>query len=147
MFTKEDVEDQKYMAREDKATRIRIDIIEWWSNEHGCGMQVELLNNLLRALGMKVVLVPYMVRVFYLDLLVQEIVVDAMGEEHARRQVCDSILIDETPHLRIPIKYTGAGFAVNGRHSSFELEAESCLQGDGWTYEVTRSLNYEGIGA
>ena len=61
--------------------------------------------------------------------------------------MCDSILIDENPVLRIPIVYTGAGIAVNGRHSSFELEAESCLRADAWTYQVTRSLNYEGIGA
>ena len=58
MYTKEDIEDQRYMAREEKADRIRIDIIEWWSNEHGCGQKIDLLNNLLRGLGMKVVLGP-----------------------------------------------------------------------------------------
>ena len=143
MYTKEEVEDQKDMAREDKAAQIRTDIIEWWRNER---KQHELLNNLLRALGMKVVLVPYLVRVFYLDLLVQEIVVDAMGAEHARRQVCDFILIDENV-LRIPIKYTGVGIAVNGRGSAIEIPADQCISDDAWTFEASRSLNYEGIGA
>ena len=147
MYTKAEVEQQKDMAREDKADRIRIDIIEWWRNEHGCGQQVDLLNNLLRGLGMKVVLVPYLVRVFYLDLLVQEIVVDAMAEEHARAQVYDAVLVEDGATVRLPFTYIGGGFAVNGRHSSLIIQADECTHNDRWTYEVTRSLNYEGIGA
>lgn len=146
MYTKEDIKDYKDIAREEKATRIRIDIIEWWSREHGNGNQTELLNNLLRALGMKVVLVPYLVRAYYMENQVQEIVVDAMGEEHARRQVCESILIDDEPCvLRIPTRYIGAGFALSGRHSSFEIDAASLIHDDAWTYEVTRY--YEEVSA
>ena len=143
MYTKEDIEDQKYMAREDKADRIRIDIIEWWSNEHGCGQKVDLLNNLLRGLGMKVVLVPYLVRVFYLDLLVMEIMVDAMAEGHAIA-CANRMFISETP-VRIAFEYTGSGTPINGRGSAIEIPADQCISDDAWTFEA--SPKYEGIGA